>query len=311
MRTLILIDRLNWAYHSIARALVKYGDPRLEVMHIKGNSENIKKAYKRYDQFLVMGWQTFDSVNFLPKDKTLIGVHGHHAWDGRQTMPHMDVEPPKDLHRFLKKFKGVNVVSKRLQRLFPYAVYTPNGVDTDVFVRESNPGPAPTGSVQDDFRGAIGVHQGMSKQITTATVGCAYNPKHDWRKGVKEFIEPAAKKAGCELRLAPRTKDLSEMPAYYNSIDIYVCASSSEGMSLSVLEAMACGRIIISTWPLEQSCYMKCDRTPDDVRRMVAQVASFDGDFWKVNSEKTRACAEKWSWEKVVPIWMEWVSGDN
>ena len=37
------------------------------------------------------------------------------------------------------------------------------------------------------------------------------------------------------------------MPLFYNQLDVYLCASSSEGFSLSVLEASACGRPVIST----------------------------------------------------------------
>lgn len=75
--------------------------------------------------------------------------------------------------------------------------------------------------------------------------------KHDWRKGITEFIEPACKKAGVELIKAMPVDNhyvsLDNMPQFYNDIDVYLCASSSEGFSLSVLEASACGRPVIST----------------------------------------------------------------
>lgn len=37
------------------------------------------------------------------------------------------------------------------------------------------------------------------------------------------------------------------MPGFYNSIDCYICGSSSEGTPNPVLEAMACGIPVIST----------------------------------------------------------------
>ncbi|WZB73295.1 glycosyltransferase family 4 protein [Achromobacter xylosoxidans] len=37
------------------------------------------------------------------------------------------------------------------------------------------------------------------------------------------------------------------MPAYYNSLDLYVCPSAIEGTPNPVLEAMACGVPVIST----------------------------------------------------------------
>ena len=41
--------------------------------------------------------------------------------------------------------------------------------------------------------------------------------------------------------------DYLEMPSYYQSADIYVQMPSSEGLSYSLLEAMACGLPVIST----------------------------------------------------------------
>jgi glycosyltransferase involved in cell wall biosynthesis len=64
-------------------------------------------------------------------------------------------------------------------------------------------------------------------------------------------LELACDLPGIELRLAMLRSGqyvpLEEMPQFYNEIDIYLCASSSEGFSLSVLEASACGRPVIST----------------------------------------------------------------
>jgi glycosyltransferase involved in cell wall biosynthesis len=39
----------------------------------------------------------------------------------------------------------------------------------------------------------------------------------------------------------------SEPERYYSAMDVYVCASATEGLSNSILEAMACGRPVIAT----------------------------------------------------------------
>ena len=103
MKLLVLIDRYNWAYHSITKGLLKYGGVPFDTMPIKGNAKAIKKAHKKYDRFLVMGWQNYEYVKFLPKSETLVGIHGHHAWDKRMTTPEKDVEPPTKLMKFLDK----------------------------------------------------------------------------------------------------------------------------------------------------------------------------------------------------------------
>lgn len=234
MKILVLIDKLNWAYHSIAKALVKNNhDPNLSlhIEHIKGNRKTIKKIYKKFDLFFVMGWQTFESVDFLPKDKIITGLHSHHSWDDKKTTPEKNVNPPSKLIDNLNSFIRVNAVSKKLYDLFKSSgveniSYTPNGADTDIF--------KPSSRNNDVF-----------------TVGYSGTQTHDWRKGISDFILPAAKKAGVKVELAMRATEqqvsVEEMPAFYQKLDAYICASSSEGFSLSVLEAASCGNPIITT----------------------------------------------------------------
>lgn len=74
-------------------------------------------------------------------------------------------------------------------------------------------------------------------------------------KGVEGIIKPAIAELqsegyNIELKLADRNLgqiSQEDMPDYYNSIDIYVCASKEEGTPLTIQEAMAMGIPIIST----------------------------------------------------------------
>jgi glycosyltransferase involved in cell wall biosynthesis len=68
---------------------------------------------------------------------------------------------------------------------------------------------------------------------------------------VNEFIVPAAEAVeGAEWRLAVREekwRNREEMLAFYHSLDVYVCASRSEGTPNPCLEAAACGLPVITT----------------------------------------------------------------
>ncbi len=302
MKVLILPDKLHWAYHAISKALKKYNhfdDLRIKIMHIKGNEKEIKKKWKKYDRILVMGWQTFDRISFLDRSITLVGIHSFHSWDDRKTTPEKDVRPPRKLIKFLSSFRGVNAVSKRLTQLFcdngvENIHYTANGVDTEIF---RNISPPPIGK--------------------TLVVGYSGSKAHDWRKGVSQFIIPAAKKARVKFRLAMLSTDkyipLEKMYKFYNEIDCYICASSSEGMSLSVLEAASCGRPIIATKVSGNTEIVQEGKTGFFVVRNVADIADRIRRLkdtkllQKMSGAIEKDIRNNWCWSKRAASWLEFL----
>lgn len=98
-------------------------------------------------------------------------------------------------------------------------------------------------------------------QDRTIIIGWTGNSKWgDWEnngdlKGVYTIIKPAIEELQAEgynikLNLADRNDKLipiEEMKEFYNSIDIYVCASKTEGGPNPILESMCSGVPIIST----------------------------------------------------------------
>ena len=236
MKLLIIVDKLNWAYHSIAKSLIKFNtnkDISFRVEPVKGNVDKIKSIYKKFDAFYVMGFHLYEKITFLPKSKTMVGIHSCHSWDNKKTQPGKVVYPSGDLVSYLSSFKKVNAVSQYLYDVFKKKglnniFCTPNGVDSSVFVPRS-----------------------CAKKNAECNVGYSGTKSHDWRKGITDYIIPASKKAGVKICLAMRGTNsqmpLDEMPSFYQHLDIYICASSSEGFSLSVLEAASCGVPVVST----------------------------------------------------------------
>jgi glycosyltransferase involved in cell wall biosynthesis len=312
VRVLLVCDRPNWAYDAIARALVKHNrdaELELDVFHLKGREDELRAAAAGYDGVFVLGWQLLAELNrrvrprlrFLDRRRTLTGIHSHHSFDGRMTQPDRSVPPPRKLVRHLARFRGVNAVSRRLADLFRDAgldvVYTPNGVDTELF--------RPTSEIA-----AGGPLQ----------VGFSGSRKHDWRKGVSEFIEPAAAVPGVELRIAMPGDELyvplEEMPAFYNSVDVYVCASSSEGFSLSVLEAAATGRPVVSTRVggceelIEDGVNgFLVDRDVEAIRDKLVLLRDDRALARAMGAAARRIVEERWSWELRSEAWLDFIRG--
>lgn len=306
MKVLLLTDKRNWAYHSIAKSLVKYNKDtglKISVLHIKTDVAKIKKVYHKYDRILVMGWQCYERVDFIPPHKCLIGLHSHHSWDKRQTMPDESVDPPRKFVKFLSSFEGVNAVSRRLYELFKKAgveriTYTPNGADIELFTSRTPP----------------------KRTGASMVAGYSGSQGHDWRKGTSEFIIPSCKKAGVKYKLAMPQSDgylsLEEMPKFYNSIDCYVCASSSEGFSLSVLEAAACGRPIITTRVggmdeliVDGQNGFFVDRTVKDISSKL-NILKNDQDMLRAMGQSMRDYVVKnLSWEKQSQAWYSFLKG--
>lgn len=74
-------------------------------------------------------------------------------------------------------------------------------------------------------------------------------------KGLHTIIKPVIEKLQLDgylvkLEIADRNivkREQYDMPEFYNSIDIYACASLNEGTPNTVLESMACGIIVVTT----------------------------------------------------------------
>jgi glycosyltransferase involved in cell wall biosynthesis len=244
-KVLIVADKPNWAYDSIAKSILKYNNYKIkfDIDYIKKTKNKLRKNHKQYDLIFILGWQLIahfengqikEDLGFLDKRKVITGIHSHHSWDNKKTVPNKDVEPPKVLIEYLNSFKAVNCVSLKLYKLFNRQGLnnlhlTENGVDIEIFTQRKT------------FN--------FGKQLNIGFSGNSQN--HDWRKGVSEFIMPSTIKTNVNFVEANKTDQLlipqEKMPEFYKRIDLYICASSSEGFSLSVLEACASGIPVIST----------------------------------------------------------------
>lgn len=132
-------------------------------------------------------------------------------------------------------------------------------------------------------------------------------------KGVRKIIIPAIeelKKEGypVEKKFADRNEGYiphDKMPDYYNSIDLYVCASKEEGTPNPVLESMACGIPVISTnvgivpeaFGEQQKEYILKERTKQALKEKIVQLVEHP-EYWKKLSKENLEQIQNWSWDK-------------
>ena len=133
-------------------------------------------------------------------------------------------------------------------------------------------------------------------------------------KGVENIIKPAIeelKQEGfdIELKLADRNiKKIpqEEMPDFYNSIHVYICASKTEGTPLTILEAMAMGIPIITTdvgivreaLGELQSKYILEERTKDCLKEKIKLLLA-NKDKIEMISKENLIEVKKFDWKKI------------
>ena len=131
-------------------------------------------------------------------------------------------------------------------------------------------------------------------------------------KGVRKIIIPVIeelKNEGykVERKFADRNEGYiphNKMPDYYNSIDLYVCASKEEGTPNPVLESMASGVPVISTnvgivseaFGEKQKDYI-IERTKEDLKEKIIDLLNNKEKF-EILSKENLDQIKNWSWEK-------------
>lgn len=220
---------------------------------------------------------------------------------------HLHLEDGQIMERipfFRDRVAAYTVASERLARIY-------GGI----------PGmPAPACVAQDGVDLSLFVPRQLERFQSVASrpivIGWAGNSK--WAselpdvKGFHSILLPAIellRQEGIQIetRFADRQTGFiahKEMPAYYNSLDLYVCPSAIEGTPNPVLEAMACGVPVISTdvgivpeafGPL-QKAFIVQERTPDAIASAIRRFHE-DRSLFSSLSEENIEYIKSWSWE--------------
>jgi len=231
-RILFIVDAPGWAHDFKTRNLARALHPEYEIVE-RFQNELTQADLEKCDLILVYYWHQLSRMTVPPaeikryREKLLCGICGHYELDGPMRAPGID-----SLQQFAS---GVFVNNLYLLREFTALLnvpvfYTPNGVDTAFF----RPGPV----------------RAASARLRAGWAGSLSNHGRELR-GYDDFIVPAVKRVeGIELMTAAREdrwRSAEEMREFYQSLDVYLCASRFEGTPNPCLEAAACGIPLLTT----------------------------------------------------------------
>ena len=234
-RILVIVDAPGWAHDFKTRSLARVLHPDYEIVE-RFQNELTHTDLEQSDLVLVYYWHQLSRMSVPPaeikryREKLLCGICGHYELDGPMRESGID-----SLHQFGSAVFVNNLyLLREFKPLLNMPVfYTPNGVDTAFF----RPGPDRVASL-------------TSGGFRAGWAGSLSNQGRELR-GYDDFIVPAVKCVeGIELMTAAREdqwRSPEEMREFYQSLDVYLCASRFEGTPNPCLEAAACGVPVVTT----------------------------------------------------------------
>ncbi len=219
-RILAIADVPNWIFERHARTLQAALGDEFEIV-VQYHTETFDES--AWDLIYVLEFGLVPADRITMPWKYVTALRSHVSW-GNVAAP--------ELARYLKThFQRTHVVSERLRRelapWLPEVAYVTHGIDDARF----------------------GYVPRVAQPSRTLRVGWAGN-RDTAVKGFEEFIQPIGELAGVELLFcgyADRNLTLDQMAAWYADVDVYVCASLSEGSNNALLEAAARGCAIVTT----------------------------------------------------------------
>ena len=232
-RILAIADRPGWAIDRKAQNLRRVLARRFEIVE-RFQHDVTESDVNAADIVLIFYWFQIaklplpESVLARRSDRLVIGICSHREMEGEFREPGLAI-----LQRLAR---AVFVNNRKLEHEYAPLLripvhYTPNGVDTTFFCPPPEPQPY-SGELRVGWAGSLGNH----------------GPAH---RGFHDVIEPAvAAVPGVRLQTAIREqhwRNHDEMLDFYRDLDVYVCASRSEGTPNPCLEAAACGVPLVTT----------------------------------------------------------------
>ena len=122
----------------------------------------------------------------------------------------------------------------------------------------------------------------------------------------KEEIMKCAEKVDLK-NVVFKTATYEEMPSIYNEFDIYIHASGQEGFPIAIVEALACGKPVVSSADFPEMASSKAVQTVKSQEEMVDALRNLitDVDKRKEKGILARVEAENFSWKNIANCYLE------
>jgi glycosyltransferase involved in cell wall biosynthesis len=302
-RVLLIPDEPHWALDKNARDLVKFNnrDVQLDICYFQEFMNAHERYYRTYDLIFPMYMGLFFTMlkHRIPAAKVATGIRSFHRWDrGRTRPPGYNVRPPRHVLRRLRKAVLVNTHCRKLWHVFsPHlpVVHTKYTCDLEVFFPERPRKP--------------------SEKLVVGWAGSLRN--HPGKRGFHDLIRPVCTElADVQLKVQAKEIDFvtddNRMREFYNSLDLYICASRSEGTPRPVLEAAACGVPVLTTdvGIVPELIVDDCngfivERTADAIRARLQWIVEHRDILPSLGEAARQRMEREFRWESLVGQWID------
>lgn len=299
-------DDPNHVLRFIGDDLTRHMAPEVSVEVIEQGSATHERlqpfdaVYAGYS-WMAPGLVSTISTMARPRPNVLTGVHSHREVAGNPEHLHQHLDPCTRIHAVNDKlYRWLRPVHPQIQRL-------PAAVDADVFCPGNR-----------TYR--------RGREIVVGWAGSLGNFDEHYR-GVDLLREACEGLDGVELRVLSRFDNglpRAKMADWYRDVDVYCCLSEAEGHPMTVLEAAACGCVILGAdcgivpefmpvsiktpWPGQRAF-----RNVGHVRQQIADLRELK-TFRRMASRVARKrITEAWSWQapQVRARWLAFLTGEG
>lgn len=318
---LLVYDVNLWCWNYQALAIQKYAPPE---WHVEVMTQHEFQAHKAKPQWM-RRWQSILHFSWVDAPmyfgiNRLVTVVAHDGLRWRfvsdeEKKPYMiewsswaGASPQRNLGNAKLKIPGMDhvicvnpelyqFVSERLNN--KRSCYLPAGVDHEIFVSTS------------PLRAEGPLRIGWCGQPGGRTKGYEWilEPLMARLEGKVEFV--------VNRHAHQDALSQEEMVEWYNSIDLFLCTSISEGTPVPPLEAMSCGRGVISTpvgdmpQVLTDDCgiivpgYVNYDTSQTTIKRLEETLLELTtDDARRMGLAARERIEEAYTWEQLAPQWL-------